>query len=107
MCFLNIKCWVNFVHRNPANLLQRGRGIALHIKKSVQCEELSLNNNHKQVESLWVRIRDRGNKGTFVVGVYYSVPDQGEHADKAFFLQFQEALRSQALVPLRMKKKEG
>ena len=37
---------------------KRGGGIALYIKKSIQCEELSLKNSHEQVESLWVRIRD-------------------------------------------------
>jgi len=67
-------------------LFRRGRGIALYIKKSVQCEELSLKNSHKQVRSLQVRIRDRGNKGDLVVGVYYRLPDQGEPTDEAFFL---------------------
>jgi len=66
--------------------VKRGGGIALYINKSVQCEELSLKNSHKQVESLWVRIRDRGNKGNLVMGVYYRPPDQGEPTDKAFFL---------------------
>jgi len=37
---------------------RRGGGIALYIKKWVQCEELSPKNSHEQVESLWVRIRD-------------------------------------------------
>jgi len=52
-----------------------GGGVALYIKKSIQCEELSLKNSHEQVESLWVRIRDRGNKQNLVVGVYYRPPD--------------------------------
>jgi len=63
-----------------------GGGNALYIKKSVHCEGLSLKNSHEQVESLWVRIRDRGNKGNLVVGVYYRLPDQGEPVDEAFFL---------------------
>jgi len=54
---------------------RRGGGIALYIKKSIQCEELSLKNSHEQVESLWVRSNDRGNKGNLVVGVYYRTPD--------------------------------
>lgn len=33
-----------------------------------------------------------------MVGVYYRPPGQGEPADEAFFLQLQEASRSQALV---------
>jgi len=49
-----------------------GGGIALYMKKAIQCEELSLKNSHKQVESVWVRIRDRGNKRNLVMGVYYS-----------------------------------
>jgi len=49
---------------------KRGQGIALYVKKWIQCEELYLKNSHKQVESLRVRIRDRGNKGKLVVGVY-------------------------------------
>jgi len=37
---------------------RRGRDITLYIKKWIECEEQSLKNSHKQVESLWVRIRD-------------------------------------------------
>ena len=62
--------------------------------------ELSLKNSHKQVESLWVRIRDQGNKGSLVVGAYYRLSDQGEPTDEAFVLQLQEASCSQALVLL-------
>jgi len=77
---------------------KRGRGISQFIKKSIQCEELSLKSNHEQVESLWVRIRDRGNKRNLVVSACYRLPDQGEPTDKAFVLQLQEALHSQSLV---------
>ncbi|KAK4806761.1 hypothetical protein QYF61_005557 [Mycteria americana] len=79
---------------------RRGRGVALYIKKWIECEELSLKNSHKQVKSLWVRIRDRSNKGNLVVAVYYRPPDQGEPTDEAFFLQLQEASCLQALVLL-------
>jgi len=68
-----------------------GGGLSLYIKKSIQCEELSLKNSHEQVKSLWVRIRDRGNKGRLVVGVSYRLPNQGEPTDEAFFLQLQKA----------------
>ena len=37
---------------------RRGGGVALYIKKWIECEELSPKNSHEQVESLWVRIRD-------------------------------------------------
>jgi len=65
-----------------------------------EVEALSLKNSHEQVESLWIRISDRGNDGNLVVGVYYRPPDQGETSDEAFSLQLQEALCSQSLVPL-------
>jgi len=77
---------------------KRGASVALYTKKSIQCEELSLKNGHKQVESLWVRIRDRGNKGNLVVGVYYRPPDQGQPTDEAFFLELQETSHSQSLI---------
>ncbi|KAK4828983.1 hypothetical protein QYF61_001639 [Mycteria americana] len=79
---------------------RRGGGVAFYIKKWIGCEELSLKNSHEQVESLWVRIRDQGNKGNLVVGVYYRTPNQGEPIDEAFFLQLQEASHLQALVLL-------
>ena len=81
-------------------MTKEGRGVALYIKKWIECEELSLKNSHEQAESLWVRIRDSGNKGNLGVGAYYRPPDQGVPVDKAFFLQLQEAARSQALVLL-------
>jgi len=70
---------------------RRGGGVALYIKKTLQSEELFLKNNHEQVESLWVRIRERGNKGNLGAGVYYRLPDQEELTDEAFFLHLQEA----------------
>jgi len=79
---------------------KRGGGVALYIKKSIQYEELSLKNSHEQVESLWVRIRNRGHKGNLVAGVYYRPPDQGEPTDEAFFLQLQKASCSQSLTLL-------
>jgi len=66
---------------------KRGGGVAFYINISIQCEELSLKNSHEQVESLSVRIRDRGKKRNLVVSVYYRPPDQWEPTDKAFFLQ--------------------
>ena len=79
---------------------KRGEGVALYIKKLIQCEELSLRNSHEWVKSLWVRIRHRGNKGDLLVGVYYRLPDQGEPTDSTF-LQLQQASRSQSLVLLQ------
>jgi len=70
---------------------KRGGGVAFYIKKRAQCEELSLKNSHEQVKCLWVRIRDRGNKGNLVVGANYRPPDQGESAKEVCFLQLQQA----------------
>jgi len=80
--------------------VKRGRSIALYIKKSIQREELSLKNSRKQDEILWVRIRERGNKGNLVVGVYYRLPVQVEPTDKTFFLRLQEASCSQSPILL-------
>jgi len=64
------------------------------------CEELSLKNSHEEAESFWVRIRDPGDTGNLVVGVYYRPPNQEEPTDEAFLLQLQDAPRSQAFIPL-------
>ncbi|PKU43549.1 rna-directed dna polymerase from mobile element jockey- hypothetical protein [Limosa lapponica baueri] len=72
----------------------------LYVKERVEVEEMFLKSNQEEVESFWVGIRDRGNKGNLVVGVYYRPPGQGQPADKAFLLQLQEASHSKALVLL-------
>jgi len=69
---------------------KEGGSITLYIKEGMECEVLSLKSGHKQAESLCVRVRNRGNKGSLMVGVYYSLPDQVEPVDEAFFLQLQE-----------------
>lgn len=52
--------------------------LPFYVKQWIDCEE--------QVKSLWIRIRDRTNKGHLVVRICYSPPDQGKSADEAFFL---------------------
>lgn len=59
---------------------RRHRGVALYVKKLIDCEELLLRNSHGQIESLWVKVKDWPNKGCLVVGVYYKPPDQGPKA---------------------------
>jgi len=76
----------------------RGGGVALYINEGIECEGLCPKNGYERVESLLVRVRDRGNKGNLVPWVYYRPPDQAEPADEAFFLRLQEALHSRALV---------
>lgn len=70
---------------------KRGGGVAIYGKDGIDCTELSLKNSNAQVKSLWVKVRDQANKGNFVVGVYYRLPDQGEEVDEQFVLQLQEA----------------
>jgi len=82
-----------------------GRGVALYAAEGMECEELSWKNCHKQVKSLWVRVRDRGNKGSLAVGVYYWPPDQAEPLDEVTFLQLQEVSRLQALILLTSARK--
>lgn len=57
-----------------------------------------MKSSHKQVESLWVRIRNKGNKGNLVVSVYYTLSDQGDPINGVFLLQLQEASHLQALT---------
>lgn len=52
---------------------------------------------YEWVESLWVRIRDQGNKGN-LVSVYHRLPNQEKTIDGAFLLQLQEASHFLALV---------
>lgn len=35
----------------------RGGGVALYVKRCIECEELPLKNSHEQAEILWVKIR--------------------------------------------------
>jgi len=73
-------------------------GVALYVRKWIDCEELCLRNSHDQVENLWVNIKDQSSKGHVGAGVCYRPPDQEEAVDKAFLLQLQEVSRSLAPV---------
>jgi len=53
---------------------------------------------HDQIESAWVRIRDRSSKGPLVGGVCYRPLGQGESVDEVFLLQLQEVSCSRALA---------
>jgi len=37
---------------------RRGLGVAIYLRKGIECEELSLKNSHEQVKSVRVTIRD-------------------------------------------------
>ena len=77
---------------------RRGGGVALCVRKWINCEELCLRKSHDQVESLWVKIKDRSSKGHLVAGVCCRPPDQEEAVDEAALLHLQEVSRSRALV---------
>lgn len=53
--------------------MRGGRG-ALYVEKWIGYEELPLRNSWEQVESLWVKIRDRTNTEQLVVRFYYRPP---------------------------------
>ena len=46
---------------------RRRDGVALYSKKGTEFEELSLRSGHEKTESLWVRVRGRGNKGSLMI----------------------------------------
>lgn len=72
-------------------------GVALNVKKLIDCEKLPLRKSHKQVESLWIKIWDCTSKGHLVVRIYYRPSDQGEPVYEAFLLQLQGALHLHTL----------
>jgi len=57
---------------------RKGGGVALYVKGWIDCEELPPTKSPEQVKSLWVKIRDRSNKGQLMTGVYYSSPESGD-----------------------------
>ena len=77
---------------------KRGSGVALYVRKWIDCKELCLRNSHDEVKSLWVKIKDQSSKGHLVARVCYKPPDQEEAVDEAFLLHLQEVSRSWALV---------
>ena len=66
-----IFCITSFFRRDTQG--RRGGGVALYVKKWIDCKKLPMRNSHDQTESLWVTIRDQTNKGHLVVGVYYTL----------------------------------
>ena len=65
---------------------RRGGGVAIYIRKGIECEELSLKNSREQVKSLWVTVRDQGSKGSLAISVYNRSPNQTEPIDGALYL---------------------
>lgn len=56
----------------------------------MECIELCLWVDNKQVKSLWVRIKGQTNKGDTDVGVCYRPPKQ-EKVDEVFYRQLEAA----------------
>ncbi|XP_063280190.1 uncharacterized protein LOC134564864 isoform X3 [Prinia subflava] len=75
-----------------------GGEVALFVKLRLECMEVCLGVDDKQVESLWVRIKGQTSKGDTVVGVCYRLPEQEEEVDEAFYRQLEAASQFQALV---------
>lgn len=65
---------------------RKGGRVALYFQDWIDCEKLPLRKSEEHVESLWVRIRERTNKGHLLLGVYHGSPDEGEPTDETFFL---------------------
>lgn len=79
---------------------RKGGHVALYNKEGRMYEEFSLKNGHEQVESLWVKIRGWGNKGSLLVDIFYKPLDQTDTADEHFFLQLQKMSWLEALILL-------
>ncbi|GAB0207707.1 hypothetical protein GRJ2_003236400 [Grus japonensis] len=89
-----------------------GGGIALYVKKWIDCEELSLKNSHKQVESLWeqflqpergVRICERNNYADTKVSAEGDAPG----ASGEIPLQPMEKIMVRQAVPLQPMEVDG
>lgn len=58
-------------------------GIALYVRKQLECMELSLGMDREPKESLWTRIKERTGKSDMVVDVYYRPSNQEKQVDEA------------------------
>ena len=64
---------------------RQGGRVMMYVKHRLDCVEFQVGND--KVESLWVRIKGRTNKGDIIVGVYYRAPGQDNHAVELFFAE--------------------
>jgi len=77
---------------------RRGGGVALYVRKQLECIEVCLRVEEERVESLWVRIKGQARMHDTVMSVYYRPPDQAEEVAEAFYRQLKVTSQSQALV---------
>lgn len=59
---------------------------------------LCLRMDEMRTESLWVRIKERADKGDIILRVCYRPPDQGDRVGQALYKQMKAATHSQDLV---------
>lgn len=59
---------------------------------------IQLNGPDNPVESIWVKVRGKGNTHNIVVGIYYRLPGPGENVDDAFFKQLTDIARKHEVV---------
>ncbi|KAJ7428099.1 adaptin ear-binding coat-associated protein 1 [Pitangus sulphuratus] len=78
---------------------RRGRGVAQYVIEGLGCLELTVGNG--TVESLWVRIKGQTNNVDVIMGVYYRPLSQDSDANKLFFEELKDTLKSTALVLMR------
>ena len=62
---------------------RQGVGVALYVRKQLECIELSLGMDKEPTESLWVRIKERTGTGDMIMGVCYRPSDQEKQVDEA------------------------
>ena len=79
-----IFCITSFFRRDTQG--RRGGGVALYVKKWIDCKKLPMRNSHDQTESLWVTIRDQTNNKHLEARIYYRPTDKGEPGDKTSLL---------------------
>lgn len=49
---------------------------------NTSCIEISLKNINAHIKSIWVKMRDRVNKGNFMIDCYYMLLDQGDDVNE-------------------------
>ncbi|KAK4823212.1 LOW QUALITY PROTEIN: hypothetical protein QYF61_027359 [Mycteria americana] len=65
---------------------------------SVTGRQSELSDYDDKVKCLWVRMKEKANKVDILLGVCYSLPNQDEEADEAFYKQLAEVSQSLALI---------
>lgn len=75
---------------------RRGGGVALYVKKCVDCVEID--DEDDKVEHLWVKIRGKVNRADIVVVACYRSPNQDKQSDETPYKLVAEVSQSTALI---------